>query len=323
MTKHYAIHPLTILLMVGLFHIVLICAWIGARRKRAMSPSQREGFDTADELQGGELSKVEATPSPIAIVSMMKNPKNIDVWLAHHRTMGIARFYIRLEDTPSLEEYLAEQSDVVVWTGKSTGKNEYTNIQHRQQDAVSHALTLAAQDKMDWIIHIDADELLAGGEEGLQEVRSLPDNVRVFWMQNVEAKFATIPRTTDQCFQAATFVNCSLRPADCASYGNGKGGGRVALDVSFHGPHRFTTSKSNTAEPKLSKLTVQHYESCDFDVYKAKYQALSVQDIDEKIPFSYYKESVAAAKLGGDEGDEALKQVFIKYRVAPDNRNNA
>jgi len=289
---------------------------------RSRSPNKKtgaEGFENAADkgLDAGVLSKVEpGAVAPIAIVSMMKNPKNMDTWLAHHRVMGISRFYIRLEDTPSLEEYLAEQSDVVVWSGKSTGKNEYTDIQRRQDDMVNGALKQAAQDGMTWLIHIDSDELLSGPDGVLDEVRSLPENVRVFWMQNEEAKFATIPRSTDQCFAAAKFVNCSVKPDQCASYGNGKGGGRVAPDVSAHGPHRFKTNQLGAKEPKLSKLIVQHYESCDFDVYKAKFRRLAVQDRDEKIPFSYYKDSIEAAKKDGVEGDEALKRVFLQYRVA-------
>ena len=37
---------------------------------------------------------------------MMKSPKNIDTWLRKHRNLGIQHFYIRLEETPDLEEYL-------------------------------------------------------------------------------------------------------------------------------------------------------------------------------------------------------------------------
>ena len=294
--------------------IIIVCLFAGTIR----SAKSTEGFDASTEQDlEGSVSKVEpAAVAPIAIVSMMKRPKNMETWLAHHRTMGIARFYIRLEDTPSLEEYLAEQPDVVVWTGQSTGKNEYTDKQRRQDDLVNKALQQAAQDGMSWIIHIDSDELLAGPDGVLDEVRALPDNVRVFWMQNEEAKFAAIPRSTDQCFAAATFVNCSKNPDQCASYGNGKGGGRVAPDVSSHGPHRFKSNRPGSKEPKLSKLIVQHYESCDFDMYKEKFRGLAVQDRDENIPFSYYTDSIEAAKKEGAEGDEALKRVFMQYRVA-------
>jgi hypothetical protein len=48
----------------------------------------------------------------IAIASCVKNPKNIETWLDLHRDLGISRFYIRLEDTPDLVDYLKSQPDV-------------------------------------------------------------------------------------------------------------------------------------------------------------------------------------------------------------------
>lgn len=248
---------------------------------------------------------------PIAIVSMMKKPKNIETWLAKHRELGISRFYIRLEDTPELEEMLGEQMDVVLTVGKSTGKNEYLDIQTRQNKMMDGALKAAKADGQYWLIHIDSDEILQGD---LAEIRELPNTVRTFWFQNEEAKYANIPRSEDNCFIASKFINCAEHPDKCVSYGNGKGGGRVADDVSADGPHRFKSSipEANAGQPKLSRVIVQHYESCDFDMYKQKFQNLAVQDTPNNIPFSYYTDSIEAAKL---PGDEALKRVFMQYRV--------
>jgi len=256
----------------------------------------------------------EKTPKgQIGLVSMMKSPKNIDTWLETHRQLGIARFYIRLEDTPAVEPYLSEQADVVLQIGQSTGVNEYTDKQRRQDDWLNEALQQAQTDGLEWLIQIDSDELLAGD---LDEIRRLPEEVRTFWMQNEEAKYAKIPQAADQCFAAAKFTNCAKDPTGCVSYGNGKGGGRVAKDVSANGPHRFRSTLANLAEEvKIQGVIVQHYESCDFDLYKEKYRGLAKQDRDENIPFSYYKESIEAAKLPGVEGDRAMEIIFEKYRV--------
>ena len=62
--------------------------------------------------------------SNVGIVSMMKSPKNVDVWLTKHRNLGIQHFYIRLEETPELVEYLSQQPDVTLQIGKSEGVNE-------------------------------------------------------------------------------------------------------------------------------------------------------------------------------------------------------
>jgi hypothetical protein len=272
---------------------------------------QKEGMQSISKNTLPKGTYVETPKQQIGIVSMMKSPKNIDTWLETHRQLGITHFYIRLEDTPSVQEYLAEQVDVYMQIGKSTGLNEYTDKQRRQDDWVNEALALAKTDRLDWLIQIDSDELLEGD---LDEIRELDPSVRTFWMQNVEAKYAKVPQAADQCFAAAKFTNCAEEPG-CVSYANGKGGGRVAADVKASGSHRFSTSIAGSKEPKLSKVIVQHFESCDFELYKEKYRGLAVQYRDEDIPFPYYKDSIEAAKIPGTEGDRAMAMVFEQYRV--------
>jgi len=265
---------------------------------------KRENFVESEILEPGTRTKQE-----IAIVSMMKSPKNLETWLQIHRAIGIARFYIRLEETSDAEAFLQSQPDVHLQIGESTGINEYKEIQTRQNVWVNEALRLGQVDGMSWLIHIDSDEIVEGD---LDIVRRLPETTRTFWMQNVEAKYAAIPRAQDNCFTAAQFVNCAEPGSSCVSYANGKSGGRCSPDVSAFGPHRFTTLKKGGDDPKLEGIVVQHYESCDFAMYKEKYAGLAVQDQDNDIPFPYYRDSIEAAKTGNDS---ELERVYAKYRV--------
>lgn len=272
--------------------IILYFSYLGSRVNRS-----KENFDQS--------------PQKVAVVSMIKSPKNMETWLEKHRNLGIARFYIRLEDTPELEEYLEKQSDVHLIIGRSTGINEYKEIQTRQGELVNQALRQGEKDGMDWVIHIDSDEILEGD---LDQVRSLPPNVRTFWIQNHEAKYADIPKKEDNCFTAAKYLDCSKEA--CVSYANGKSGGRCAPDVAANGPHRFKSNLSDNPDPdlKLEGIRVNHYESCDFEQYKAKYRGLSVQDLNNDIPFSYYNDSIKAVS----QGDHALQKVYTQYRVVSD-----
>lgn len=245
------------------------------------------------------------TRDAVGIVSMMKDPKNVDEWLDHHRSMGIRQFFIRLEETPALESYLRSQPDVVLTVGASSGVNEYEEIQVRQRRMVDDALQVAS---VDWLIHLDADELLSGD---LDEIRALPESVRTFWMENTEAVYQGVPGKKDSCFQAATFRNCNGVHSDCKSYANGKGGGRVAKDVTSFGPHRFISDLTDK-DVKLQGVVVQHYESCDYEQYKKKYQRLAVSDTTQDIPFSYYRDSIDAAKTGDEE---RLQCVYEKHRT--------
>lgn len=246
----------------------------------------------------------------VGIVSMIKKPKNIETWLKKHRDLGICHFYIRLEETPELEEYLEQQPDVTLQKGTSTGVNEYGEIQTRQNTWVNEAFRLAKGDQTPtkWLIHIDSDEILQGN---LKKVQELPDNVRTFWMQNKEAKFDKVPGETDNCFSAKQFANCGKKGSGCVSYVNGKSGGRVENDVECNGPHRMKSVQEEDSI-KLDDLEVEHYESCDFNIYKQKFKNLAVQDKKNDIPFSYYNESIDAAK---QDDDNKLQQIFEKYRV--------
>jgi hypothetical protein len=251
-----------------------------------------------------------STKTNVGVVSMIKKPKNIDTWLNKHRNMGICHFYIRLEETPELEEYLEQQPDITLQKGKSSGVNEYGEIQTRQNKWVDEAFKIAKSDNTPtkWLIHIDSDEILQGD---LKKVQELPDNVQTFWMQNKEAKFDKIPGEQDNCFSAKKFVNCGKKGSGCVSYVNGKSGGRVDSDVHSLGPHRMHSSKESESI-KLEDLEVEHYESCDFNTYKQKFKNLSIQDKKNDIPFSYYNESIEAAK---ENNDDKLQEVFKKYRV--------
>jgi len=249
----------------------------------------------------------------IAIVSMMKNPKNVETWLQTHRNLGITKFYIRLEDSgQDLITYLQGQPDIDLTIGNSTGMNEYLEKQTRQNEFVNAAIKEGEKDGIEWLIHIDSDEILDGN---LGQINALPTNVRTFWFQNVEAKYASIPRKEDNCFAtAAKYINCSdpNEGSLCASYRNGKSGGRCKPDVWVNGPHRFYSSLPENPDPKLNEMVVQHYESCDFDEYKTKYKGLAVQDKSNDIPFPYYIDSILAAKTGNAR---ELERVYSQYRI--------
>jgi hypothetical protein len=239
-------------------------------------------------------------PPTIGIVSCIKNPKNIETWLGLHRDIGISRFYIRLEDTPELVEFLQSQPDVHLVVADSKSADEYADLMGRQSRMVDTSLELAKKDGVAWLIHVDCDEVLEGD---LGEVRNLSDSVGTFWMQNYEAMYDNIPKSSDNCFVGSKFVDCSK--GVCASYANGKGGGRVGVSQA-NGPHRF---KSSLKEVRLGSVIVKHYESCDFDQYIAKYKRLANSDVSS-IPFQYYKESIQA------DGDvDKLGKIYEKYRV--------
>jgi hypothetical protein len=243
----------------------------------------------------------EIRKKSVAIITLMYRPKNVETWLLIHRNLGIDHFFIRLEDTPELIDYLKSQPDVTLMVASSSkDTNQYTTLQTRQIETTNKVIKSC---KFDFLIHIDCDEILDGD---LDEIRNLPDNVGTFWMQNHEAVYSSIPTSRDSCFQAKFYRNCGDVGSGCASYVNGKGGGRISQSLESNGPHRF---KSNLREKKINMI-VKHYESCDFEQYLKKYSRLQQGAKIDEIPFPYYRESILAAG-----NMDNLKNIYAKYRT--------
>lgn len=240
----------------------------------------------------------------VGLICMMKDPKNIETWIDHHRKFGITHFYIQLEDTPSLEEYLRLQPDVTLNINKSTGVNEYMEKMTRQTIWADKSIQYAKENNIDWLFHIDSDELLEGPIDALN---SIPSNIDTFWIQNHEAVYKDVPTSEDNCFQAVKYINCAT--GGCVSYANGKSGCRVNEYVSSNGCHRFKSTRPDS-EIFLEAIYLNHYESCDFDSYKIKYKQLSQKADIDSIPFPYYRDSIKASG-----SDEELREVYKKYRT--------
>ena len=111
--------------------VILICTFIYIVINYFYYKSQeytQEGLENADNQEAN-----------IGIISMIKNPKNIETWLKKNRENGVSHFYIRLEDSPDVMDYLQDQQDVTLQIGKGSGNNEYNEIQTRQEKMVNHS----------------------------------------------------------------------------------------------------------------------------------------------------------------------------------------
>lgn len=237
----------------------------------------------------------------IGIVSTMKNPVDLDVWLHAHRKLGVCHFFLRFEcDT------IPKGRDITFCRGYDIKETTtYTNIQDRQEKWVNKALELAASRGILFLIHIDSDEILHGD---INSLIKLPKNIRTFWFQNYEAVFPKDHLENGKCFRAQKFINCDT--GLCVAYANGKGGGRVAPDVSGWGVHRFQSTREKGESMFIPDITIRHFESCDFERYKEKFLRYSGER--NEIPFQYYKKSIDAA-MSGD--DELVKNVYKKFRM--------
>lgn len=248
-------------------------------------------------------------PSKVAVAVLMRKPIDIFLWLKHHRELGISHFFLRIEDTPGLEEFLKTQQDITYEIKSSSKENNYETLQKRQIEFVNQSMEKAKRKGIQWLFHIDADELLDGSLEFLSR---LDDKYKCVKVENVEALYE---EGLESCFAAKKFLKCSEKGTSCRSYVNGKGGGKVVDGVSLSGPHDFSyrgkIGEEATYQVPFEKLHVLHFDSCTFGSWSEKFQHLSKGAKD--VPFSYYNDSMEAAV----KAYEIYQKYTMKKEVDP------
>lgn len=228
--------------------------------------------------------------SKVAVAVLMRKPIDIFLWLKHHRDLGISHFFLRIEDTPGLDEFLKTQPDITYEMKESSKENNYETLQVRQIEFVNQSMQKAKRMGIQWMFHIDADELLEGS---LSFLDKLEEKYKCVKIENVEALYE---EGQESCFSAKRFLKCSDKGVQCRSYVNGKGGGRIVDGVALGGPHDFTYNGKigdETYKVPFDKLHVLHFDSCTFGSWSEKFQHLSKGAKD--VPFAYYNDSMDAA----------------------------
>ena len=273
---------------------------------------------------------------------MTKKPLAFATWLAYHRERcGIARFYIRVEDTPELSTLLATPPwDECVEAIYSHGQRDYFQQMDRQDAHISSILQDARANGIEYLLHIDDDELLycPSGLNTLYAafVRAPPDAADLH-VCNLEA---LLPRAEviDPFREAVAFRH---RSHDFCAYGNGKSFGKLsAADLRPAGPHHFArgwnsagSKTAGTHDLPPSTAVVLHYESGNIDAWRRKYSDLATrhagsEHVSHRAPSSFYAESMAAmaevlaANRAGDaarvaQADAAAVALFLKWKSLP------
>ena len=232
-------------------------------------------------------------PLKIAIAVMMRKPTDVSLWFEHHRQVGISRFYVRLEDSPGVASFLRTQTDVYFEEGTSDTENNYTNQITRQRDFVNTMLPKAADEGVDWVVHIDVDELLEGNL--MLTLGGVPASILIGKLKNAEAVYNEEETT---CFSSKKFIRCD-KGGPCTAYVNGKGCGRPVPGVTLGGAHDFVyhnkVDSAVTHQIPFDDLHVLHYDSCTLGTWLEKFAHMSKKAKLDDIVFPYYKKSIDIA----------------------------
>ena len=230
--------------------------------------------------------------SKIGLITFMRKPIDLSLWFKHHRALGISKFFIRVEDTPELEDYLRNQKDVIFEMGESNKNGDnYMTLFERQITFINDTLTKAKSMNIDWVFNVDVDELLHGT---LRILDDLDPKFKCLKLENAEAVFRENEPT---CFSAIKFLRCG-KSAPCRAYANGKSGARPVEGVSSRGVHNFAyngeTEGSSIYNVPFEDLHILHFDACSLGSWVEKYYHLS-KNKKENIPFPYYHQSIDAS----------------------------
>eukprot|EP00933_Yihiella_yeosuensis_P054105 TRINITY_DN5245_c2_g1_i1.p1 TRINITY_DN5245_c2_g1~~TRINITY_DN5245_c2_g1_i1.p1 ORF type:complete len:568 (+),score=117.94 TRINITY_DN5245_c2_g1_i1:151-1854(+) len=288
--------------------------------------------------------KADVPPKKVAVVMLSRHPADIKTWLKYHLNyLGLHHVFIQVEDSPDIPKSIAELPQdmvkkVTLWgwgqedeedqedlpatsllrvsqTKKAAASadadkedkrptDDYTSLQARQLKAMTRAKTACQRKNIDWLIHIDDDELLYAPYQRkigdlLAETPELFDQA---FIPNVEAVYPSA--STTNCFADTKEVNIDVQSYQ--GYVNGKTAIRANSKAYPAGPHLWrgpNGSPSNglhlDKEPFGAPLLVVHYESCPFGRWQDKFFELgnTSPDAVDKIPFPFYRESITKMQL--------------------------
>lgn len=261
-------------------------------------------------------------PQRVAIVMLSRHPADLKTWLLYHlRHVKVDHIFISAEDSPDVKIMMEEmpedvQSKVTLWSHEqpkpphsaslislvdTRPSDDYTALQARQVTAMKRAKQLSEEMNIDWLIHIDDDELLYAPQHRTigDLLASVSEDFQQAYIPNVEAVYSS--SKVENCFAETNKVN--LNGHTFQGYVNGKAAIRVSDKEAYPaGPHQWRDSSSRAPpkslhmdkEPFGSPFLVVHYESCPFSRWEDKYWELGNTSPDKirHIPFAFYRQSI-------------------------------
>jgi hypothetical protein len=302
-------------------------------------------------------------PAKAAIVTTLRDAgAMLDSFIRWHLETGFVRLYLffddpndpdlqRLKDHPGITAIAHDAALRQRWTAlpdySAMQPHLDSEVMARQVLNAGIALELARRDGMDWLLHIDSDELFyspldpvsrhfAGLEgfdvisyanfEAVPEVDDIADPFRAVDLFKVAPSLNPGPHTPEG--EALLRATPQL-PAGFHFhfYDNGKSALRVgAQGARPEGVHRFVTARGAAGQAPAPAAYVLHYACCGFEAFWGKYRRLGgfpdhwfdAQDIRATIgPLHLDARDIVAS------GDREAALAFYRQRIAIKDRARA
>lgn len=243
----------------------------------------------------------------LAIVTMTKRPSNFATWLRYHRTVcGVEHFFLRVEDTPCLENFLLEPpwSELCTVTLAQSTVRDWEAQTQRQMNHCFSAINRARAAGYTHLLHLDDDELLylpSGADALHAAIARAPAGTADLHALTLEALAPSL-ECRNPFAECSAFRHCA---DDYCAYGGGPASRGKSFGVlscgmlSPHGPHHFRQTADDIDLPErrigqslpewLSEVrresvsagptevlpppvaVILHYESCRYERWRDKF----------------------------------------------------
>lgn len=259
---------------------------------------------------------INTPPKPLNIaftVTTSESVPQIKVWLAYHRFIGVSKFYLFVDGSAAqpaaVAELRAQQGVKVVekddflvqrhknsriwnetWLSAFFDKPCNNELFVTQSLNMEYSIQMAKEDKIDWLLHIDTDELIYPGgshEYAIQEVLSkVPVEVDLLVFPNYESlperddisypfvEVSLFKRNFNHVVSEHYFKNYATvakgNPNYFITYGNGKSAARVQEGLRPNGAHRWHNYNKKPVEWSSDQAAVLHYTYNKFSDLKSR-----------------------------------------------------
>ncbi|KAJ4765600.1 glycosyltransferase-like protein [Rhynchospora pubera] len=334
--------------------------------------------DCSEILKGGSSSSFpffrgwnfdlesEGSPKVCITTSTSAGLQQILPWLYYHKVIGVSRFFLFVEGeaakpgassvlesirgvkviyrTRELEE---KQARSRIWNETWLSGFFYKPCNYelfvKQSLNMEMAIILARNGGMDWIIHLDTDELMhpAGAQEySLRKLLSeVPENVDMVIFPNYESSverdnikdpftevsmfkknYDHLPKDTYfGLYKEATRNN----PNYFLTYGNGKSAARIQDHLRPNGAHRWHNYMKTPNEIKLEEAAILHYTYTKFSDLTSRRDRCGCKPTKDDVKRCFILEFDRLAFIVASTGtEEEMHNWYNEHVVWTDKQTN-
>jgi hypothetical protein len=277
------------------------------------------------------------------VLSTIKAPRSLtDVFVRHYLNLGCNVIYIFFDDpaVTELDEGLFNDPRVRVqvcteeyWVSATTiypagwRKSRHSSLMHRQGVNLSTCLSIA--NEVEWLLHVDVDELLNSHVDISQLLSETPNNLYAIGAKPYEAIYKADRNKTDPfdaCFFKSSVSDSThivskiyeskILPSSRGFWGHsiGKSFIRVGEPIDQVSPH-VPKPLNKSLCPVFYSRTVEllHFEALTFDLFLSK-QTARISSPDNSIGIASIRRKRLALldSIARSKGMDGLQELYEK-----------